>query len=236
MPNAIDTRFALASGAQRLTALAEAVSLVEDGVLELATTARSVLGTDLPLVGADVTVEHLLAHRSGIGDYLDEETDVDVDDYLMPVPVHELATTEQYVAVLDGHATKFAPDERFSYCNSGYVLPALIAERTTGTPFHDLVQERVCGPAGMHDTAFLRSDELAGTPPGGTSRWTASGARTSSTCPYEAQATAGSTSTVGDIRSLWKALFAGGGLPGWVAEMVRPGARRRRSATGSASG
>ena len=33
---------------------------------------RSVLGEDLPLIGADVTVEHLLAHRSGIGDYLDE--------------------------------------------------------------------------------------------------------------------------------------------------------------------
>jgi hypothetical protein len=31
----------------------------------LNTTARSVLGTDRPLVGARVTVEQLLAHRSG---------------------------------------------------------------------------------------------------------------------------------------------------------------------------
>ena len=47
----------------------------------------------LPLVGDGVTVEHLLAHRSGIGDYLDEEADVDLEEYPMPVPVHELATT-----------------------------------------------------------------------------------------------------------------------------------------------
>ena len=43
------------------------------GTLELGTTARSLLGDDLPLVADDVTVEHLLAHRSGIGDYLDED-------------------------------------------------------------------------------------------------------------------------------------------------------------------
>ena len=49
------------------------VSLIEDGLLELSTTARSVLGGDLPLIDDDVTVEQLLAHRSGIGDYLDED-------------------------------------------------------------------------------------------------------------------------------------------------------------------
>ena len=72
-------------------------------MLDLATTARSLLGDDLPLIADDVTVEHLLAHRSGIGDYLDEEAGHDITDYVMPVPVHELATTEQFLAVLDGH-------------------------------------------------------------------------------------------------------------------------------------
>ena len=70
IPNEVDTRFALASGTKGLTALT-VVSLVEDGTLQLTTTARSVLGKDIPLVGDGVTVEHLLAHRSGIGDYLD---------------------------------------------------------------------------------------------------------------------------------------------------------------------
>ena len=80
----------------------------------------------------------------------------------MPVPVHELATTEQYLAVLDGHPTKFPPGERFAYCNGGYVVLALIAERASGVPFHELVRRRVCEPAGMDDTEFLRSDELPG--------------------------------------------------------------------------
>src|SRR5215210_2682493 len=60
IPNEVDTRFALASGTKGLTALT-VVSLVEGGTLRLTTTARSVLGRDIPLVGKGVTVEHLLA-------------------------------------------------------------------------------------------------------------------------------------------------------------------------------
>ena len=159
IPNAVDTRFGLASGAKGFTALA-VVSLIEEGVLELSTPARSVLGSDLPVIDDGVTVEHLLSHRSGIGDYLDEEAGFEVEEYVMPVPVHELATTEDYLAVLDGHASKFAPGERFAYCNAGYVVLALIAERASGMPFHELVEQRVCRRAGLTDTAFLRSDEL----------------------------------------------------------------------------
>ena len=48
------------------------------------------LGADLPLIDDRVTVEHLLAHRSGIGDYLDEDEDTDSNDYVLTVPVHEL--------------------------------------------------------------------------------------------------------------------------------------------------
>ena len=54
------------------------MGLVERWTLELGTTARSLLGDDLPLVADDVTVEQLLAHRSGIGDYLDEDALADI--------------------------------------------------------------------------------------------------------------------------------------------------------------
>ena len=95
------------------------MSLVERGELSLHTTARSVLGTDLPLIDDRVTVEQLLAHRSGIGDYLDEDEVADGNDYALTVPVHELATTEQFLAVLDGHAMKHEPGERLATETAG---------------------------------------------------------------------------------------------------------------------
>lgn len=222
VPNRVDTRFALASGTKGLTALA-VVSLVEDGVLELSTTARSLLGRDLPLVGDDVTVEHLLAHRSGIGDYLDEDVGVDLNEYLLPVPVHELATTEDYLAVLAGHPPKFAPDERFAYCNSGYVLLALLAERASGVPFHELVVERVCEPAGMRDTAFLRSDELPARAALGYLEVDGAWRTNVFHLPVRGSGDGGVYSTGADLRAFWASLFAGGIVsPDWVAEMVRP--------------
>jgi CubicO group peptidase (beta-lactamase class C family) len=218
--NSVDTQFAIASGTKGLTALT-VVTLIEEGGLGLATTARSVLDADLPLIGDDVTIEQLLSHRSGIGDYVDEEAGFDVTDHLLPVPVHELATTEQYLRVLGGHPVKFPAGQRFSYCNSGYVVLALIVERIRGTSFHELVKERVCGPAGMHDTEFLRSDELTARAALG---YLGSDASRTNVfhLPVRGSGDGGIYSTLADIHSLWTAFFAGRIVStDWVAEMVR---------------
>jgi CubicO group peptidase (beta-lactamase class C family) len=219
--NTIDTRFATASATKGLTALT-VMRLIEDGSLELTTTARSVLGEDLPLIDDDVTIEQLLSHRSGIGDYLDEDAGHEITDYVMPVPVHELATTEQFLAVLDGHGTAFPPGERFAYCNGGYVVLALIAERTSGVPFHDLVHRRVCEPAGMGDTEFLRSDELPGRAALG--YLTVDGPRTNVLhLPVRGTGDGGIYSTAADLSALWSGLFAGRIVSeDRVRDMVRP--------------
>ena len=222
IPNEVDTRFAIASGTKGLTALA-VVSLIQDGLLELSTTARSVLGHDLPLIDDGVTVEQLLAHRSGIGDYVDEDEELDPNDYVLPIPVHALATTEQYLAVLEGHPTKFAPGAEFSYSNGGYVVLALIAERASGTPFHDLVQRRVCEPAGMIDTEFLRSDELPGRTALGYLEIDGAWRTNVHHLPVRGNGDGGIYSTVADISALWRAFLGGGIVPeSWVREMLRP--------------
>ena len=205
-PNTLETQFAIASGVKGLTALTVA-SLIEAGVLAMSTTARSLLRDELPLISDEVTVEHLLAHRSGIGDYLDEDVETDIDDYLMPVPVQELATTEDYLRVLDGHEHKFPPGSDFSYCNGGYVLLALLAERASGVPFHDLLRDRVCAPAGMQDTEFLRSDELPGRAALG---YLVGSSRTNVFhLPVRGSGDGGIYSTVADFSSFWEALVDG---------------------------
>ena len=224
--NTIATQFATASATKGLTALA-VVSLIEDGSLALTTTARSVLGADLPLISDDVTVEHLLAHRSGIGDYLDEDAPGrEITDYPMPVSVHELAESEQFLAVLGGHEMAFAPGERFAYNNGGYMVLALIAERVSGVGFHELVLERVCQPAGMGDTAFLRSDELPGRAARG--YLAADGLRTNVFhLPVRGNGDGGIYSTAADISALWAAFFAG--------RIVSPSGLRRWCALGAPS-
>jgi CubicO group peptidase (beta-lactamase class C family) len=221
IPNTIDTLFATASATKGLTALV-VMALVERGTLELGTTARSLLGADLPLVADDVTVEHLLAHRSGIGDYFDEDEIDDRNAYVLPVPVHELATTEQYLRVLDGHETVSPAGERFAYNNGGYVLLALLAERASGVDFPQLVRTLVCEPASMVDTAFLRSDELPGRAARG--YLFADGLRTNVLhLPVLGSGDGGIYSTTADFNAFWDALFAGRIVsPERVALMVQP--------------
>jgi CubicO group peptidase (beta-lactamase class C family) len=219
--NTVDTVFGLASGAKGLTALT-VMSLVEDDLLALSTTARSVLGEDLPLIDDAVTVENLLAHWSGIGDYFDEELERPITDHVLSVPVHALNSIEAHVPALDGYPMKFRPGERFSYCNSGYVVLALIAERVSGTPFHDLVVERVCRPAGMSHTRFLRSDELPGEAAMG--YLYDEGLRSNILhLPVRGAGDGGIYSTGADISALWTAMFEGRIVTkDRVAEMTRP--------------
>lgn len=222
VPNTMDTQFAIASGGKGFTALA-AVSLIVDDVISLDTSARSILGRDLPLIDDDVTVGHLLSHRSGIGDYLDEEDEnYDVDDYVLQSPVHELATTEAFIPEIDGHPSKFPAGERFSYSNGGYVVLALIAERASGVAYHDLIAERVLAPAGMADTSFLRSDEPSGRMALG--YLDRDGLRTNLLhLPVRGNGDGGVYTTVADMRTFWAALFDGTIVPDeWVSEMTRP--------------
>jgi CubicO group peptidase (beta-lactamase class C family) len=219
--NRADTVFATASGTKGFTALA-VMSLVDEGVLDLATPARGLLGDDLPLVADDVTVEHLLGHTSGIGDYLDETGLDSMTDYVLTRPVHTLDTAESYLGLLDGLPAAFPAGERFAYNNSGYVLLAILAERASGTSYHDLVRTRVTAPAGMTDTAFLRSDELPGTAAIG--YLAAEGLRSNVLhLPVLGVGDGGMFATAADLSAFWGALFAGRIVSlARVDEMVRP--------------
>jgi len=221
IPNTIETRFGTASFAKTLTALV-VLALVDRGTLKLDTTARSLLGTDLPLVADDVTVEHLLAHRSGIGDYFDEGTFGEKTDYLLQVPVHTLETAEDYLKVLDGYPTVFSAGEQFAYNNGGFVVLAILAERAAGASYHDLVRTVITEPAGMVDTAFLRSDELPARAAKG--YLAVDGLRTNVLhLPVVGVGDGGVYTTAADVSAFWDALFAGRIVASAsVAELVRP--------------
>jgi CubicO group peptidase (beta-lactamase class C family) len=162
----------------------------------------------------------------GIGDYLDEEAMGDITDHVLTVPVHTLATTEGFLAVLDGFPTVFPAGDRFACCNGGHVVLALLAEPATGTPFHDLVRMLVTEPAGMVCTGYLRSDALPGDAAVGYLH-----APDHSDplrinvlhLPVRGNGDGGVYTTVDDVHVLWSAPFAGRIVdPAWVAAMVRP--------------
>ncbi|HET6988558.1 MAG TPA: serine hydrolase domain-containing protein [Kribbella sp.] len=221
LANTVTTQFGTASATKGLTALT-VMALIEQGRLQLSTTARSLLGNDLPEVADDVTVEHLLGHRSGIGDYLDEDELDDPTQYVLSVPVHQLDTPENYLTVLADHPAAFPANERFAYNNAGYVLLALLVERACGAGYHELVLRCVLVPASMTDTAFLRSDELPARAARG--YLTRDGLRTNVLhLPVVGVGDGGAYSTAADLHLFWQALHSGRIVsPDTLTQMMTP--------------
>lgn len=219
-PNTTATRFATASGGKSFTALA-VMRLIESGALTLETPVRSILGTDLPLIDDAVTIEHLLAHTSGIGDYLDED-DWEPEDHVLPVPVHTLDTAEAFVPVIDGYPQVFAPGADWAYNNGGYIVLAIVIERVSGRGYHEFVENEVCAPARLTATGFLRSDDLPGDAALG--YLAAEGNRTNVLhLPVRGNGDGGIFTTADDLHRFWTALHAGGIVSTeHVAELTRP--------------
>lgn len=207
IPNTASTRFAIASGSKGFTALA-VMQLVDAGVMPLDQPVRTVLDGDLPLIDDRVTIAHLLQHTSGIGDYLDENSDWQVDDYVLTLPVHTLITAQSFLPLLDGLAQVFTPGTQFAYNNGGYVVLGIVIERLTGQPFQDAIETRVLAPVGLSATGFLRLDELPASAALGYLHETGDRVNTLH-LPVRGSADGGAFTTVADIHSFWRALFAG---------------------------
>ena len=198
------------------------LSIVSEGSLELATRARSVLGGDLPLIDDEVTVEHLLSHRSGIGDYLDESSIASSADYVMPVPVHRLETARTTYRCLTG-ARQSRSREALSRTTTGASSSSPSSPSAWRRRHFTSLSPSACGsrPAWRH-TAFLRSDELPATAAVG--YLDADGPRTNVLhLPVRGSGDGGAFTTVSDMGAFWDALLAGRIVSErWVAEMLVP--------------
>jgi D-alanyl-D-alanine carboxypeptidase len=131
---------------------------VESGALSL----DDVLTDHLPL---DVTarIEHageiqlrmLLAHRSGIPEWVDGE----VRQAVVADPAHVWSLGE----VLDRVAAQpalFQPGERYSYSNTNYLLLGEILSRVSGSSWRQVIREHVLARAGLERSLLPEDGDL----------------------------------------------------------------------------
>lgn len=142
------TTFHLASTSKPFTAMA-VLKLVEQEKLQLNDDIMSFF-TGFPYSG--VTVAQLLSHRSGLPNYL----------YFMDSKHWDPKKSPSNQDVLDFMIknippSNYKPGTHFSYCNTNYVLLALIVEKVTGKKFPQYLKETIFDPLQMHET-FVYTD------------------------------------------------------------------------------
>ncbi len=142
-----DTQFRLASVSKPMTAIA-IMKLVEANKLSLSDKLLDYLPT-LPQNFSEITIEHLLSHRSGLLDFIDDNSDLNSLNNL---------TTAQALNIIEGSGLEnllFAPGTSGEYSNTGYVFLALIIEEVSGMSYPDYLQRELFVPAQMSNTFVI---------------------------------------------------------------------------------
>jgi CubicO group peptidase (beta-lactamase class C family) len=159
IPNNTTTKFGIASGTKLFTALGIGV-LIDQGLLSLETQVSEIESDNASYIDESATIKHLLSHTSGIYDYLDEEADIDFDNFFVDIPWYHLETPSDYLPLFRGERPKFRAGERYSYSNGGFVYLGTIIEKRSGERYRDFLSEQVLTKAGMTESGFFALNEL----------------------------------------------------------------------------
>ncbi|MBU2971225.1 beta-lactamase family protein [Pseudoalteromonas sp. C2R02] len=137
-----DTGFRLASVSKPFTALA-IMQLYEQGLISM----EDKLLDYIPELSSNwqaITVEHLLTHRSGIPDFLNDIwSDKRNSGLTNQGLIQFFAKTPEL---------EFPPGSKGDYSNTGYVLLAEIVARVSGLSFSEYMQQNIFTPIGMHNS------------------------------------------------------------------------------------
>ncbi len=146
-----NTAMHLASVSKVITAAA-ILKLVDAKKITLDQEVRTIL-KDFPY--ADITVETLLNHRSGLQNYAYVCDDRKIWDHRVTM------TNQDILDVFNKENTKLAskPDTRFAYCNTNYAVLALIIEKITGLPYPQAMERMIFKPLGMKNTFVFDINE-----------------------------------------------------------------------------
>lgn len=167
-----DSIFRIYSMTKPLTSAA-AMSLVQDGLLDLTDPAGKYLPelAELRVFGDDpevtvpaerpVTVHDLLRHTAGfVGGYRgsarasEAYARAGISEFDHTPTMAEEYTSADLVAALASLPLAHQPGTAWEYGRSGDVLGRLL-EAAAGQPLGEIMRDRVCGPAGMHETGFF---------------------------------------------------------------------------------
>ncbi|MEM7113134.1 MAG: serine hydrolase domain-containing protein [Chloroflexota bacterium] len=145
-----DMVFRIASITKQFTAVS-ILMLTEQGKLTLDDPITRFF-PDYPTQGHHITVRHLLNHTSGIKSY------TNMPEWF-PRVRQDFSVTE-IIDFFKEQPMEFAPGEKMSYCNSGYILLGAIIEQVSEQSYADFLQQHIFTPLGMSQSGYDEAEAV----------------------------------------------------------------------------
>lgn len=150
IPNTTNTKFDIGSMNKTFTKVV-IYQLVEEGKLKLDDNLGNYLNGFPKEAAEKITVEYLLHHKSGYGDYHSP-------DFFNATK--EEKTISALVERIKKSPLLFPPGTDQQYSNSGFILLGAIIEKVTGKSYHQNVKERIVEPLGLTETYVENKDQV----------------------------------------------------------------------------
>ncbi len=134
----------------KLYIAAAATQLVADQKLNLGSTLQEMVPEVAGKIenADEITLKMMLKHRSGIPEYIYE-------------PGYESGTDQDYLttaALIFDKPADFAPDKKYRYSNTNYLLLGAILDRTLGYSHHEFIHNEILTPLGLINTYSLYNE------------------------------------------------------------------------------
>jgi len=140
IPNTPHTQFSIGSVTKLFTCAAIRMEADRGGLNADDTLAKYI--PDYPR-GYEITISHLLNHRSGIVDVFNDLSYNFGDDPF---------TIEELIDRFKVEPLEFDPGTRYEYSNSGYILLAYIIEQSSGFSYYEYIEKKLFTPLEMNDS------------------------------------------------------------------------------------
>ncbi|MGY3778824.1 serine hydrolase domain-containing protein [Isobaculum melis] len=206
--NQLDTKFGMASGSKTFIALG-ILTLIEEGKLALTDTIGALMNIDWKQIDAEITVEQLLTHTSGIPDYFDEDVMTDYAELWENLPNYRMRKSTDLIPLFIDKKMDFPKGTKFKYSNTGYVVLGLIIEAVTKEKFDTYLAKELFPTIGMNQTGYYELDRLPGNCAAGYLFDEPTQQFYSNIYSIDAKGSGagGGFTTADDIHSLWKQLL-----------------------------
>lgn len=149
-PISLDSAFQIASLSKPITATL-VLMLEEQGKLKLDDTLAKYFPEFDHDQGNQITLDHLLSHRSGIPNHF-------VIDGWHSSVFHKETSEEAFIKMISELSLTFKPGDDYLYSNPGYFLLGKIIEQVTRQPFENVLEQQIFTPLNMTHSGVSKGE------------------------------------------------------------------------------